>query len=80
MTMFELETNGEDWQKLRHDQIYGLDDRCHLYTVELRNLVKQMLKRDYSQRPSAEDILKKHFPGKQQLDIRFEKKLNLGLK
>lgn len=78
--MEELPCNGQEWHDIRNGQLVKLCENKSI-SMELKNLVSQMMNPDCLQRPSAEQILKsRYLQSEIENEMKWEKLLRLNLK
>jgi len=71
-TGYELPINGNDWHALRNERFEVLDQVIGL-SCSFKKLIKLMLKRNPSERPSVKDLLTCYLPDKVELELKWEK-------
>lgn len=69
---YKIPVNGNDWQDLRNEKLYQLDQVEYL-SPSFKKMVKLMMQRNPAQRPSAKELLTQFLPDKVNLELKWEK-------
>jgi len=73
-----LPKNGEEWHQLRNGDFHVLNEVNHL-SEKFKSLIKLMIDKDPSKRPSAHEILHKFLPNEEELELKWQLALKKAL-
>lgn len=74
----ELANNGSRWQAIRYETDSLFKSPNYSFSESLKNLIRKMMDRNPSNRPSAEAILNGYLPTEQVLEIKSQKMVISG--
>lgn len=69
----ELAKNGSKWQAIRYETEHLFKSFNSNFSESLKNLIRKMMDKNPSNRPSAEDILNEYLPTEQELELKIQK-------